>query len=49
MHGTDKILFASDAPWNSPELDIGLIECLDLDEESKKAVLGGNAQRLLGL
>lgn len=49
LHGTDKILFASDAPWNSPEIDLGLIECLDLDEESKKAVLGGNAQRLLSL
>lgn len=48
-HGADKILLASDAPWNSPHQDIALIDCLDLDESDKKAVLGGNAQRLLGL
>lgn len=49
LHGADKILFASDAPWNSPEIDLGLIDCLDLNESDKKAILGGNAQRLLGL
>lgn len=47
IHGADKILFASDAPWNSAAQDIGLVECLNLSEDDKKAVLGGNAQRLL--
>lgn len=49
VHGADKILFGSDAPWNSPEQDIGLVKCFGLTEDEEKAVLGGNAQRLLGI
>ena len=49
VHGADKILFGSDAPWNSPEQDIQLVKCFGLTEAEEKAVLGGNAQRLLGL
>ena len=49
VHGADKILLGSDAPWNSPEQDIELVRCFGLTEEQEKAVLGGNAQRLLEL
>lgn len=49
IHGADKILFASDAPWNAPWQDIELIKCFGLDEAEEKAVLGGNARKLLGL
>lgn len=49
IHGADKILFGSDAPWNAPSQDIELIKCFGLTESEEKAVLGGNAQRLLGL
>ncbi len=48
-HGADKILFASDSPWNMPSQDIELIKCFGLPENEEKAVLGGNAQRILGL
>ena len=49
IHGVDKILMGSDAPWNSPRQDISLVKCFGLSQDEEKAVLGGNAQRLLGL
>ena len=48
-HGSDKILFGSDAPWNEPSQDIELIKCFGLTEDEEKAVLGENARKLLGL
>lgn len=49
IHGVDKILFGSDAPWNAPSQDMELIDCFGLSESEKKAVLGENARKLLGL
>ena len=48
-HGADKILFGSDSPWNSPKAILGLIDLFELSDGEKEAVLGGNAQRLLGI
>ncbi|MBQ4603886.1 MAG: amidohydrolase family protein, partial [Clostridia bacterium] len=45
----DKILFGSDAPWNAPSQDMELIECFGLTQDEEKAVLGGNARKLLGI
>ncbi len=47
-HGADKILFASDAPWNRPSQDEYVIECLRLSEEEKEMIYYKNALRLLG-
>ena len=49
IHGADKILFGSDAPWNTPSQDIELIKCFGLTAEEEKAVLGENARKLLGI
>ncbi|MEE1010738.1 MAG: amidohydrolase family protein, partial [Acutalibacteraceae bacterium] len=49
IHGADKILFGSDAPWNVPLQDIELVKCFGLTEDEEKAVLGENARKLLGL
>ncbi len=49
VHGCDKILLASDAPWNTPTQDIELVKCFGLGEEEEKAVLGENARKLLGI
>ncbi len=49
IHGVDKILFGSDAPWNAPSQDIELIKCFGLTESEEKAVLGENARKLLGI
>jgi len=48
-HGADKILFGSDAPWSNAKTEIEHIKSLPLSQGEIDAILGGNAQRLLGL
>lgn len=48
-HGTDKILFATDSPWQSQEEFIGTINSMALSAEEKTAILGKNGATLLGL
>ena len=42
----DKVLFSTDYPWDAPESMEARVEALRNSEETKRAVLGGNAQRL---
>ncbi len=46
-HGPDKILFATDSPWERPALYKDFIDKTSLSTEDKDAIFGGNAQRLL--
>ena len=48
-HGIRKVLFGSDAPWSRAGDEIRAIRSLDLTEEEKELILGGNARRILGL
>ena len=48
-HGADRILFASDMPWDSPALIREKILGLNISDDAKEKILGLNAQRLLGL
>jgi len=48
-HGADKILFGSDSPWSHAGDEIARLKALPLTESEVAAILGGNAQRLLGL
>ena len=47
--GTDRVLFGSDYPFLHPEWGVRRILSLDLTDEEKGAILGGNAARILGL
>lgn len=47
--GADKILFGSDYPLLQQERCFKEIDDCNLPEESKKMILAGNAQRLLGI
>ena len=47
--GGDKILFASDYPLLPQERLLKEIRASDLPDETKKLILSGNAQRLLGI
>ena len=48
-HGTDKILFGSDAPWSHAGDEIGRLRSLALPDGNADAIAGGNAMRILGL
>jgi len=48
-HGADKILFGSDAPWSSAKSEIESLRAMPLPKKDIDAILGGNAQRLLGI
>lgn len=49
-HGTDRILFGSDAPWTSQKEDVELFLGLDaFTETEREQILSGNAKKLLNL
>ena len=47
--GAQRLLFGTDSPWSGQRESIGWIRSLPLGPAEKDAILGGNAQRLLGL
>lgn len=48
-HGTDKILFATDSPWDGQKEFLSRIREMNMEEDEKRAILGENARRLLEL
>ena len=47
-HGADKVLFATDSPWDSQKEDVKYFkEMTGLTKEEKEAVFSGNALRLI--
>ncbi len=48
-HGADRILFASDCPWDNPANEIKMIEELDICSEDKEKIFYKNAVKLLGI
>ncbi|MDE7366890.1 MAG: amidohydrolase family protein [Lachnospiraceae bacterium] len=48
-HGADRILFATDSPWNDQKADIEALKALNLTPEEEAAILGENARTLLHL
>ena len=48
-HGAEKILFASDSPWQDQGKYIDLLESLPLTEKEKAQILYENALKLLKL
>ena len=47
-HGTERILFATDSPWTEQQAEIAGIRALPFTDDEQRAILGGNAARLLG-
>ncbi len=48
-HGTDRVLFATDSPWEDQADYIGRMERMPLTSSEKSAIFSGNAAALLGL
>jgi len=48
-HGTDRILWGSDFPWESERHALAGLDRLALSADERQAVLCGNVQRVLGL
>lgn len=47
-HGADKILFATDSPWEGQKEALGWLAGCGLTEEEEEAILWKNGSRLLG-
>ena len=48
-HSSEKVLFGTDYPFRRQDVEIANLIGLDLDDADKKAILGGNAARVLGV
>ena len=46
-HGADKVLFATDSPWESPEMTLKYINSSALTDEEKLKIFAENAKKLL--
>lgn len=48
-HGADKLLFGTDLPWHTPEMEMYLIERLGLSDSDKRKIYSENACKLLNI
>ncbi len=48
-HSADKILFGTDCPWHTPQMEMRLLDSLELSKEETEKITRKNAQKLLGL
>lgn len=49
QHGSDKVLFATDSPWECPSETVEYIESLNLTAAEKADIYYRNASKLLGI
>ena len=47
--GSERVVFGTDSPWDDQAAALAAIRELDLTVEEKEKILGGNAQRILGI
>ena len=48
-HGADKIIFGTDTPWPTPQMELRLLNNLNLSTEDFDKITHLNAKRLLGI
>ena len=48
-HGDDKVVFATDSPWDNVKTDLDIFSKFNLSSESKDKILYKNAQKLLNI
>jgi len=47
-HGADRLLFGTDSPWHTAEMELRLLNSLEISEEDMEKITHKNAFRLLG-
>lgn len=48
-HGADRILFGTDTPWHTPEMEKSLISSLEIGFDDMEKITHKNAKKLLGI
>lgn len=48
-HDINKILFGTDTPWHTPEMEKTLLSTLEISETDKEKIFHINAEKLLGI
>ena len=48
-HGADNMLFGTDLPWHTANMEMRLLDSLDLSREDREKILYKNAKKLLGI
>ncbi len=48
-HGADKLLFGTDTPWHTAEMELRLLNSLNIGEEDMEKITHKNAEKLLGI
>ena len=48
-HGADKMLFGTDSPWHTAEMELRLLQNLELPQEDMDKITHLNAKKLLGI
>lgn len=48
-HGADKMLFGTDTPWHTANMELRLINSLEISDSDKEKILYKNAQKLLNI
>ena len=49
LHTPDKMLFGTDTPWHTPQMEMRLLDTLGLSDDDKDKITHKNAQKLLGI
>lgn len=49
LHTPDKMLFGTDTPWHTPDMEKKLLDALELSSDDMDKITHKNAQKLLGI
>ena len=49
LHTPDKMLFGTDTPWHTPNMEMRLLDTLELSSDDMDKITHKNAERLLGI
>ncbi len=48
-HGADKMVFGTDTPWHTAQMEMRLINSLEISDSDKEKIFHKNAEKLLGI